>query len=71
MYLIEREFTHALSDETLWVEKRQRLAFSDYSLDDAKEVSGNDFMAITLSMISGLDHTEYFNAWGIEVSEQA
>ena len=71
MYLIEREFTHALSDETLWMEKRQRLAFSDYSLDDAKEVSGNDFMAITLSMISGLDHTEYFNAWGIEVSEQA
>ena len=71
MYLIEREFTHAIKSEAEWLARRDRLGFSNYALADAQGISGNDFMAVALSFISDKNHTAFLAAWGVEVSAAA
>jgi len=71
LYLVERLFSDAISSDTKWQNNKDTLGFSSYSLDEAKAINGNDFMAITLSKFSDKDHKDYFNAWGIEISQKA
>jgi len=67
MYLHERLFSHALND---WEAQRELLGFQLYSEAPA-EISGNDFMLISMSYLSTRDQRPFFDMWGIDYSAEA
>lgn len=71
LYKLERQFDQAVADEQEWLNQRNRLGFSNYDRGVAQSISGNDFMAVALSMISKRDHTDYLLAWGLDISLNA
>lgn len=71
LYKLERQYTEAIDDDATWLTQRARLGFSGYDRQSARAISGNDFMAISLSWISGFDHRDYLDAWGVQVSTAA
>ncbi|MEZ5534456.1 MAG: ImpA family metalloprotease [Thiolinea sp.] len=71
MYLMERIFTDALTSDTKWDAVKSLLGFADYTRTEAKDISSNDFMYIAASKIAGKNYSDYFVAWGIEVSQKA
>ncbi len=71
LYLLDRLLTDALKSDEKWQDNKSKLGFSNYTVEDAKTLRGNDFMAIALSNISQQDHRNYFSMWGIKVSEKS
>jgi len=71
LYIVERLFSQAIKDETSWIDNRDKLGFSSYTLDEAIALDGNNFMAITLSKFTKRDYRDYFYVWGIELSDKA
>lgn len=71
LYLMERIFTDAIKTDAKWSAAKDLLGFSAYSRTDASAISGNDFLYIAASKIAGKDYSNYFAAWGIEVSAAA
>ena len=59
-------------DDTTWDLYRDQLGFSSYSRTEVRQtITAEDFMAITLSLMIDLDHSNYFEVWGVLVSEKA
>jgi hypothetical protein len=71
LYLLERQVSASLIDESSWAISKTDLGFSEFDYDQAKSMSGNDFMAIALSHISSNDHRSYLDLWGIQLSSEA
>ncbi len=71
MYLIDRQYSHALSSKKLWDSQRKQLGFSNYTRKQAKNISAEDFMYISTCYFSHKNYLDYFNAWGILVSDKA
>lgn len=71
LYLMERIYSNAIDNDTNWSNAKDDLGFSSYSRTEAKDINGNDFMVVALSLISGKDHSDYFKAWGVAVSDKA
>ena len=71
LYIVERLFTQAIKNTTDWENNQTTLGFSSYDLTEAKEITGNDFMAIALSKFTNKDYRAYFDIWGIELSDKA
>ena len=77
LYLLERTFRDALSSQEKWDNTKDTIGFSNYSLDEAKELlyppmeKSNDFLAIELSKISNKNYVPYLNTWGLEISNKA
>ncbi len=71
LYILERLFTQAIKTNDSWENNKTALGFSSYTIEEANNINGNDFMAISLSNFTNKDHKDYFRVWGIEVSEKA
>ena len=71
MHMLEREFNRARGIETTWNAKRDSLGFSQYSLNDVRNIDNNDWNLIALSYVSGRDFTDYLSQWGIPYSTTA
>jgi hypothetical protein len=71
IHLLDRAVRDALKDADTWSAKRGALGFSSYSLEAAKGISNNDFIAVALSFVSGLDYRDFMDMWGIPVSAAA
>ena len=69
--MLEREFNRALTNEDLWEEKKESLGFSTYSLEEAKAISNNDWLAIVYSYVSGADFRDYLDLWALPYSTKA
>ena len=67
LYLHERIFTNALND---WSTLGNNLGFDQYTVAPS-DISGNDFMLIATSFVTGRDHRGFFEMWGIDFSESA
>ncbi|AJR05293.1 hypothetical protein C9J03_23155 [Photobacterium gaetbulicola] len=71
LHILEREFNRAKKNESEWLLRRDNLGFSQYSYDEIKSISNNDWLAIGISYVTRLDYGDYLNMWGISVSEKA
>ena len=67
MYLHERLFSDALND---WDNRTGSLGFDQYT-EAPNDISGNDFMLISVSYVTGRDHRGFFDMWGIDYSSEA
>jgi len=71
LFLMERIFTDAIKTDATWNEAKALLGFGAYTKLDAGNISGNDFLYISASVIAQKNYSDYFGAWGIEVSQAA
>ena len=78
MYQHERIFSKYIASEELWNAHKDDLGFSlfKYKPTEAKggtidKISGNDFMLISMSKITGKDWTPYFDMFGLYYSDLA
>ncbi len=71
MYLLERIYSDAIKSDTKWTAVKDRLGFGNYTLTNAKTITAEDFMYVAASTISGLNYSDYFEAWGIEITQAA
>ena len=71
MYLLERLYSHAITNDARWNELASTIGFDTYTRANAISISGNDFMYITASLIEGRDYLDFFTAWGIGISNAA
>ncbi|WGW01367.1 ImpA family metalloprotease [Vibrio sp. YMD68] len=71
MYLLQRISEDRAKNITDWANYKDRLGFTNYTIDDFKAMNGNDFMAISSSMLIGKDMSQFFEGFGIQVSEEA
>ncbi|MBJ6609584.1 MAG: discoidin domain-containing protein [Candidatus Thiothrix moscowensis] len=72
LYLMERIFTDAIKTDAKWAAAKDLLGFGSYTRTEAAAINtGNDFMYVAASKIAGKDYSNYFSAWGIEVSAKA
>ncbi|WP_287603400.1 ImpA family metalloprotease [Thiothrix sp.] len=72
LYLMERIFSDAIKTDAKWAAAKDLLGFGSYTRTEAAAINtGNDFMYVAASKIAGKDYSNYFSAWGIEVSAKA
>ncbi|MDD5393834.1 MAG: ImpA family metalloprotease [Thiothrix sp.] len=75
MYLMDRILSDAVKDTSVsnnkWDAVKGLLGMGNYNRTDASNLNGNDFMYLAASKIAGKDYSNYFAAWGIEVSAAA
>ena len=75
LYLHERIFSKYIEDEATWMENRNKLGFSMFAYEtdhgNMKTISGNDFMLVSLSYLTGYDWLPHFELYGLRNSDLA
>lgn len=71
LHILEREYNRAKRDETTWLQKRDSLGFSQYSLDDVNSINNNDWLLIAISYSTERDYRDYLSMWGLPYSAKA
>jgi hypothetical protein len=71
LHILEREFNRAKKDEVTWLQKRDAIGFSTYSLAEAQAIDNNDWLLIAISFSTRMDHRDYINMWGLPFSTKA
>ncbi|ABV86226.1 ImpA family metalloprotease [Shewanella pealeana] len=71
LHILLREFERAKGSEELWLQKREQLGFSLFSLDAAKNISNNDFLMVAMSYATKLDYRELYQMWGLTTTPLA
>ena len=54
-----------------WDDNKVKIGFGNYSLDEVKDITSNDWMLVSISYASGLDFRNFFDMYGIAYSDKA
>lgn len=65
LYLHERLIKDSMSDESTWTSLKNKIGLENINLSDLDNMTGNDFILITLSNLVNRDFRDVFSAWGI------
>jgi len=71
VHILLREFERAIKSDEIWLQKRNSLGFSTFSVDDAKSLSNNDFLMVAMSYSSKLDYRDVYQMWGLATTAAA
>ena len=71
IHIVDRNFNEAIKSQTTWDAQKSAMGFSQMSWADAKTLSNNDFMAIAMSYVTGMDVRDYMAMWGFRISDVA
>ncbi len=71
LYLLNRIVSTKLSSAAVWDSVKAGYGFSNYTLDEFKSISSNDFMLIAISKIADRDLTNFFRGFGVSTSAKA
>lgn len=71
LHIIERAFSNAVTNDSDWLAERSKFGFAQIDWSFAKSIQNNDFLLIAMSFAAQADYTDYFNMWGLRVSQQA
>jgi hypothetical protein len=71
LHLMEREFSAAKKDTAAWLAKRTSLGFGQYSYDEIKMITNNDWLVNAISLVTQRDHRDYLKMWGLGFSTKA
>lgn len=79
LYLHSRIFSHYAGNETDWQNNRERLGFSLFPYEghavyggkNIRSIPGNDFMLVSLSILTNQDWRPYFDMFGLRYSSLA
>ena len=70
-HIVKRNFDTIVKDEADWNVKKANIGFDNYSFEEAKNISRNDWLLIVTSFSARLDFVDYFNMWGYSFSDKA
>ncbi|MFA0007831.1 ImpA family metalloprotease, partial [Vibrio sp. 10N.261.46.E12] len=71
LHLIEREFNRLKGSDELWNDRKSSIGFSDYTRQEAADITNNDWLLIALSYVGERDMTKYLDMWGFSFSDKA
>lgn len=71
LYIMERIFNDAIKTDTKWASAKNLLGMGNYTRTTASSISSNDFMYLGASFIGRKNYSNYFEKWGIAVSQTA
>lgn len=71
VHILENAFEDARENDETWAAERDAVGFGRFAREEAMALSNNDFMAIAVSSVTGLDYRDFFAMWGVEVSATA
>jgi hypothetical protein len=69
LHLLERYLAKDAKKD--WENKKDKLGFSSYSLDEIKKIPSNDWLLISLSWATGIDYRPFFDMYGASYSQKA
>lgn len=71
LHTIEREFNRSAKSEELWNAGKGSIGFSDYTLEEAKAISSDDWQLIAISYVTQRDMRAYLDMWGFSFENKA
>ncbi len=71
MHTTNRLIKEYQKTEESWLENRDQLGFSEYSMNDIRRISGNDYMIILASRLASKDLSVFAEGFGVSISELA
>ena len=71
LHVLDRNFTAAIKQEGTWLATRDVLGFSLYSLQEAKVIGKNEWLAIAMSAAIERDVVDFTTMWGLAVDDKA
>ena len=71
LHLIEREFNRLKGGDELWNDRKGSIGFSDYTRQEAVDITNNDWLLIALSYVAERNMTQYLDMWGFSFSDKA
>ena len=71
IHILHQVLKGATVDESTWASSRDNLGMGQLTLEDAKGLHNNDFMVLALSTAAGLDYTDFFDMFGVVITDAA
>ncbi|MEZ9396129.1 ImpA family metalloprotease, partial [Vibrio splendidus] len=71
LHTIEREFNRLAKSEELWNAGKGSIGFSDYTLEEVKAISSDDWQLIAISYVTQRDMRAYLGMWGFSFENKA
>ncbi len=71
LYLQDRLFGKAVASDAAWAAAKDGLGFGSYDRPTAAAISGNDWMLVATSYLTGKDQRPFFDLWGVNYSDKA
>ena len=69
LHILSREFNDADNNDEDWVAKRADIGFGGMNRDTARNLPREDKLAIMASHAIGMNTVEYFEMWGVNLSQ--
>ena len=63
LYLQDRLFGKAVASDAAWAAAKDGLGFGSYDRTTAAAISGNDWMLVATSYLTGKDQRPFFDLW--------
>jgi hypothetical protein len=57
--------------DELWNDRKGSIGFSDYTRQEAVDITNNDWLLIALSYVAERNMTQYLDMWGFSFSDKA
>ncbi|MEH0688115.1 discoidin domain-containing protein [Vibrio cholerae] len=70
LHILLSQYEAAIKSEEKWNERRSNLGFHGFTLQQVKTLSNNDWLAVALARVSGLDYVNYMRMWGLAITPQ-
>lgn len=71
LHILLREFERADNNDEDWMSAREGLGFGQFSRDEAKALSNNDWLLIAISYVTEIDYRNFLTMWGLSYSNEA
>lgn len=71
LHILDREFNRSDDEDTVWLNQRANLGFSNFTRTEARALDNVDWMVIAVSYVTGLDFRDFFTMYGYVPSLEA
>ncbi len=71
LHILLREFQRADDNDDTWLAASDSLGFGQFTREEAKALSNNDWLLIAISVVTERDYRDFLTMWGLSYSNAA
>jgi len=71
LHILVREFQRAEDNDDAWLAASDSLGFGQFSREEARTLSNNDWLLIAISVVTERDYRDFLSMWGLSYSNAA
>lgn len=71
LHILLREFQRADDNDEVWAAARDSLGFGQFTRNEARALSNNDWLLIAISVVTERDYRDFLTMWGLSYSDTA